>query len=122
MVCEDASFTIVPIIALFCYLFLLISFLAAKKDAAIYAFMELFADHGHMGRGSSYEACLLALREFLVSCFLTGLLMIPLVFYRFLKRFLRVEKSYHIHFWTAAIILMLLVNYKYSILCSPRRS
>ena len=36
-----SSFTIVPIIALICYIFLLVSFLAAKKDAAIYAFMEL---------------------------------------------------------------------------------
>ena len=30
-----SSFTIVPIIALICYIFLLVSFLAAKKDAAI---------------------------------------------------------------------------------------
>lgn len=115
-----SSFTIVPIIALFCYLFLLISFLAAKKDAAIYAFMELLLTMVIWASGSLFmRLAYWPSESFWFHVSLTGLLMIPLVFYRFLKRFLRVEKSYHIHFWTAAIILMLLVNYKYSIFVQP---
>lgn len=46
---------------------------------------------------------------------LTGLFMIPLIFFHFLQKFLCVEKTYRIYFWTAAIVLMLLVNYKYEI-------
>ena len=35
------SYAMIPIIALFCYMFLLISFVAAKKDSSIWAFMGL---------------------------------------------------------------------------------
>ena len=46
--------------------------------------------------------------------FLPALLMMYIIF-SFSAEFLCVEKTYRIYFWTAAIVLMLLVNYKYEI-------
>lgn len=115
-----SSFTIVPVIALFCYIFLLISFLAAKKDAAIYAFMELLLTMVIWASGSLFmRLAYWPSVGFWFHVSLTGLLMIPLIFYHFLKKFLRIERSYHIYFWTAAIIIMLSVNYKYGIFVQP---
>lgn len=111
-----SSFTIVPIIALICYIFLLVSFLAAKKDAAIYAFMELLLTMVIWASGSLFmRLAYWPSVGFWFHVSLTGLFMIPLIFFHFLQKFLCVEKTYRIYFWTAAIVLMLLVNYKYEI-------
>lgn len=108
-----SNFAIVPAVALVCYIFLLVSFLAAKKDAAIYAFMELLLTMFIWASGSLFmRLAYWPSVSFWFHVSLTGLLVIPFIFFRFLQKFLCVDKRYHICFWAAVTSLILLVNYK----------
>lgn len=107
------SYAIIPIIALFCYMFLLISFLAAKKDRSIWAFMGLLLLMVAWTAGSLFMRL-----EYWpsIECWfhvsLAGLLLLPVALFLFLRTFIGEKRFYGIPFWTAAIVLAILVNGK----------
>lgn len=111
------SYAIVPIIALFCYMFLFISFLAAKKDATIYAFMGLLAlmvlwTAGSLLMRLEYWPSL----EFWFHVSLAGILLFPVALFLFLRIFIGEKRWYRMPLWTAFLVLALIVNWGSGIL------
>lgn len=106
------SYHIVPVVALLCYVFQLISLLPTKRKGPIDGFLGMLLclivwTGGswlmRLGQGMSVDLW------FHVS--LTGLMLIPVMLFAFLRKFMEVKKTYHIHFWSAVIAVMLLINY-----------
>lgn len=111
------SFSIIPVIALLCYTFQLISLLTAKRNSQIDGFMGLLLTMIIWTGGSWFMRMgYWPSVGFWFHVSLTGLLTIPLAFFIFLRRFMEVEKTYHIHLWLAAIVLLLVFNYKTELL------
>lgn len=106
------SFSIIPVIALLCYTFQLLSLMTTKRNGQINGFMGLLLvmiiwTGGSWFMRMGYWPSV----DFWFHVSLTGLLMIPLMLFFFLRRFMEVQKTYHVYFWSAAIILLLLFNY-----------
>ncbi len=106
------SFSIIPVIALLCYTFQLLSLITTKRNEQINGFMGLLLvmiiwTGGSWFMRMGYWPSV----NFWFHVSLTGLLMIPLMLFHFLRRFIEVQKTYHVCFWSAAIILLLLFNY-----------
>ena len=118
------SYAIVPVIALFCYMFLLISFLAAKKDSSIRAFMGLLVLMVVWTAGSLFMRLeYWPSMEFWFHVSLAGLLFLPVALFLFLRTFIGERKLYATPFWTAVIALAVLVNGRSEILIqAPSRA
>lgn len=106
------SFSIIPVIALLCYIFQLISLLTTKRNAQIDGLLGILLSM-IIWTGGSW---LMRLSDgasvdlwFHVS--LTGLLLIPIMLFVFLRNFMEVQKTYHMYFWSAAVAILLLTNY-----------
>ena len=114
------SYAVIPIIALFCYMFLLISFLAAKKDNSIWAFMGLLMLMVAWTAGSLFMRLeYWPSMEFWFHVSLAGLLLLPVALFWFLRAFTGEEKLYGIPFWAAVIVMVVLVNGKTGIFLRP---
>ena len=95
-----ASYSWVSIIALFCYLFLLMAFLVAKKTKVINAFILLLFCLVLAAGGSFF----MRIRfwpsvNFWHYVSLLGILMVPAIFYRFIAAFLGAKCSRSSAFW-----------------------
>lgn len=97
-------------------MFLLISFLAAKKNKTIDTFMELllllFAwTGGAMFMRLGYWPSI----RFWFHVSLVGILLLPISLFRFLRRFMEVKETYHMKAWSAVIGFTIAVNCRYEI-------
>lgn len=111
------SYSIVPVIALLCYIFQMISLLTAKRKSQINGFIGLLLAMIIWTGGSWFMRMgYWPSVGFWFHVSLTGLLTIPLMLFIFLRRFMEVEKTYHVYFWSAVIALLLLFNYKTELL------
>ncbi len=114
------SFAVIPIIALFCYLFLLISFAAAKKNQSIWAFMGLLVFMVVWTAGSLFMRLdYWPSTGFWFHVSLSGLMLLPVAFFMFLRAFIGDRRLYGILFWAAVIILVVLVNGMTGIFLAP---
>lgn len=105
------SFAIVPVIALFCYMFLLISLLAAKKDRSIRTFMWLLLLMVAWTAGSLFMRLeYWPSMEFWFHVSLAGILLFPIGLFLFLRTFIGESRLYWIPFWTVVIVLVILIN------------
>lgn len=107
------SYAIVPVIALFCYMFLLLSLLAAKKNGSIHAFMGVLLLMVIWTAGSLFMRLeYWPSMEFWFHVSLAGLLLFPVALFLFLRTFIGETRLYGIPFWAAVIVLAVLVNWK----------
>lgn len=114
------SYAMIPIIALFCYMFLLISFVAAKKDSSIWAFMGLLMLMVAWTSGSLFMRLeYWPSMEFWFHVSLAGLLLLPVALFLFLRTFIGEIKLYGIPVWAAVIVLAVLVNGKTGFFLQP---
>ena len=114
------SYAMIPIIALFCYMFLLISFVAAKKDSSIWAFMGLLLLMVAWTAGSLFMRLeYWPSMEFWFHVSLAGLLLLPVALFMFLRTFIGERKLYGIPAWAAVIVLAVLVNGKTGFFLRP---
>ena len=111
------SFSIIPVIALLCYIFQLISLLTTKRNQQINGFMGLLLTMIIWTGGSWFMRMdYWPSVDFWFHVSLTGLLTIPLAFFIFLRRFMEVQKTYHVYLWSVMIALLLVFNYKTELL------
>lgn len=114
------SYAFVPIIALFCYLSLMISFLAAKKNKIIYTFMEFLLIMIVWTSGSLFMRLSYWPSEyFWFQVSLCGLLLIPIGFFHFIQVYGNLEKNHFTLIWTLIIIAAMLINLKWGFFISP---
>lgn len=114
------SYAMIPIIALFCYMFLLISFVAAKKDSSIWAFMGLLMLMVAWTAGSLFMRLeYWPSMEFWFHVSLAGLLLLPVALFMFLRTFIGERKLYGIPAWAVVIVLAVLVNGKTGFFLRP---
>lgn len=106
------SFSIIPVIALLCYTFQLLSLLATKRNGQINGFIGLLIAMIIWTGGSWFMRMgYWPSVSFWFHVSLTGLMTIPLMLFIFLRSFMEVQKNYHVYFWTAVIALLLFLNY-----------
>lgn len=106
------SFSMIPVIALLCYIFQLLSLLTTKRNGQTNGFIGLLIAMIIWTGGSWFMRMgYWPSVSFWFHVSLTGLMMIPLMLFIFLRRFMEVEKDYHVYFWSAVNALLLFLNY-----------
>lgn len=106
-----ANYSWIPVVALFCYLFLLQAFMVAKKTKVIRSFMLLLLCM-ILSTGGSF---LMRTRfwpsvNFWHYVSLLGILMVPSVFFRFFLDFLEEKRGHGSLFWIAFFAIAYIVN------------
>lgn len=114
------SFSMIPVIALLCYIFQLLSLLTTKRNGQINGFIGLLIAMIIWTGGSWFMRMgYWPSVSFWFHVSLTGLMTIPLMLFIFLRCFMEVQKNYHVYFWSAVIALLLFLNYMSERLLSP---
>lgn len=110
------DYAVVPIIALICYIFLLVTFIVAKKDAAIKSFMSLLLTM-IMWTGGSFLMRLnyFPSLDFWYYVSLAGILFFLPALFSFVKNYLNTTHSYYMHLWFTIIIIVWVINCFYPI-------
>ncbi len=105
------SFVAVPIIALFCYIFLLVAFIAAKKNKLIYSFMMVLAAL-ILWTGGSFCMRMLFLPsiKFWYDFSILGLTLLPFAFYNFVGEFVGTDLGFLKKVWIGLTITINIVN------------
>lgn len=107
------SYASVPIIALFCYSFLLVSFLAARKNKIINSFISLLVIMILWTGGSFFMRMgLWPYEKFWFHVSLIGMMLMPVGFFRFIQEFMEIRKNYHRNLWTILVLIVMAVNVK----------
>ena len=107
------SYASVPIIALFCYSFLLVSFLAARKNKIINSFIGLLVIMIMWTGGSFFMRMgLWPYEKFWFHVSLIGMMMMPVGFLGFIREFMEVKSKYRKGFWSVLVLLIMAVNIK----------
>ena len=107
------SYASVPIIALFCYSFLLVSFLAARKNKIINSFIGLLVIMIMWTGGSFFMRMgLWPYEKFWFHVSLIGMMMMPVGFLGFIREFMEVKSKYRKGFWSVLVLIIMAVNIK----------
>lgn len=105
------NYSYIPIIALLCYSFLLVAFIAAKKNRIIYAFILILASM-LLWTGGSY-----CMREqvwpslkFWYDVSILGLTLLPYAFFHFVSEFIELKNHFARRFWLTVVAAVNLIN------------
>ncbi len=106
------SFAMVPAIVLLCYIFQMISLLTTKRNSQINGLIGLLFTMIIWTGGSWFMRMgYWPSVDFWFHVSLTGLLTIPLMLFIFLRKFMEVQRTYHVYFWSAVTAGLLIFNY-----------
>jgi len=105
------SFVFIPVIALCCYTFLLLSFMAAEKNKLINSFiLVLSAMILWTGGSLCMRLQLWPNLEFWYNVSILGLTLMPFAFFIFIVEFIELKDRFFILFYLLIIILVNLIN------------
>lgn len=110
------SYWIIPVITLVCYVFLLVSFMPAKKNPVITSFMcvllaMIFWTSGSLFMRLHYFPSI----DFWFYLSLAGILFFTPTLFKFLRLYLGIENTYHMKLWVCVILVIWSINCFYPI-------
>ncbi len=107
-----SSFVIIPIFAMFCYLIMMLAFLAAKKTKLINSFLFLLLIFVFWTLGSfGMRQHLFPSEKFWFYVSIDGLFFLVFAFYNFMEAFTDKKNAAHWWMWLVGSILIIAVNH-----------
>lgn len=114
------TYCYISMIALFCYAFMLLTFLAAKKDKLVNSFLIVLVALIFWTGGSVFMRLeLWPDYKFWFQVSLCGILLLPYAYYRFINVFSGIREQWVGKVYIVVMMACFLVNWKYGWLLAP---